>query len=144
MLLYERSMTPSSLVTTVRARLGLILVLIVLVFCAILLVRQRFFSISPEGTIQAGSTVTPEPPVVSSAELKAQWKQSVASILADYDQTTDARSARERLLALRVPAELKDAHLALFLAFNTLTDSRPEGAAKLTSARAQFASSTQP
>lgn len=123
-----------------RKRSGVIMVGVVLLACFILLARQKFFIHSPSDApltpVEPLSTLplTPIDPTV----LQADWQRAVGSILEDYDRTGDARSAKERLLTVRVPASGRDAHLALFLAFNTLGESRPEGKAKLAQARILF------
>ncbi|MBP9762113.1 hypothetical protein KBD34_00685 [Patescibacteria group bacterium] len=127
-----------------RGRFGFFMVGIVLVVCAILLVRQRFFPSTPssDDVVQVGNsqvnTLTPVDPTV----LHGEWKQAVQAVLADYDQTGDARSAKERLLTLRVPASGRDTHLALFLALNDLAESRPNGKARLAAARTAFVNGT--
>lgn len=118
---------------------------LVLIVCFMLLIRQHFFSTStpsPLTPVEPVATIplTPIDPV----ELQTEWGQAVTSILADYDRTGDARSAKERLLTVRVPGSGREAHLALFVAFNALAESRPEGKTKLAAARSLFttASST--
>lgn len=137
-------MSLSSLISVVRARLGIVMVVLVLIVCVVLLIRQYVSPSLPSASVSDGSSARSQPPIISSTELEAQWKQSITSILTDYDKTSDARSARERVLALRVPAAEKDLHLALFMALNALTESRAEGATELMAARALFTSSTQP
>lgn len=123
----------------IRQRFGFVMVGLVLVVCLILLIRQRFFPSGAEKPLPlvepvATIPLTPIDPV----ELQAEWQQAVNSVLADYDRTGDARSAKERLLTIRVPGSQRDTHLALFIAFNALADSRPEGKTKLVAARASF------
>ncbi len=125
----------------VRQRFGFIMVGLVLIVCAILLVRQRFF---PGAQTVALPPVEPVETIpltpIAPAELDAEWRTAVRSILADYDRTGDARSAKERLLTVRVPGSGREAHLALYVAFNALAESRPEGREKLVTARAPFVS----
>ncbi len=122
-----------------RQRFGLFMIGLVLIACLALLVRQKFFM--GEG----GRPLTPVEPVgmipltpIDPVELQAEWRTAITSVLADYDRTGDARSAKERLLAVRVPASGRDVHLALYLAFNALSESRPEGRTKLAEARTTF------
>ncbi len=126
-----------------RQRFGLFMVGLVLIVCLVLLVRQKFFvgggerpltPVEPVGTIP----LTPIDP----AELQAEWRTAITSVLADYDRTGDARSAKERLLTIRVPASGRDTHLALYIAFNALSESRPEGRTKLMEARAAFSTTS--
>jgi hypothetical protein len=126
-----------------RNRFGFVMVAIVLVVCAILLVRQRFFpSTSQQGAEQVGNSQTNTLAPVDPTVLHSEWKQAVEAVLADYDRTGDARSAKERMLTLRVPASGRDMHLALFLALNDLAESRPNGKTKLTAARTAFVNGT--
>ncbi len=111
---------------------------IVVLVCAILLIRQKFFGASNEVLLPVEPTPTIPLAPIDPVELQADWRQGIASILADYDKTGDARAAKERMLTVRVPGASRDVHLALFLAFNALGDSRPEGKAKLAAARAEF------
>lgn len=123
-----------------RTRFGFVMVGLVLVVCLILLARQRFFPAVPtelvpiEPTAAAPAAVPVDPMV-----LAEEWQRSVVAILEDYDRTADARAAKERMLTVRVPANGRDAHLALYLAFNALSESRPDGKTKLAAARAAFA-----
>lgn len=126
-----------------RQRFGLFMVGLVLIVCLVLLVRQKFFVGGGERPL------TPVEPVVTipltpidPVELQAEWRTAINSVLADYDRTGDARSAKERLLTIRVPASGRDTHLALYLAFNALSESRPEGRVKLTEARTVFQAQT--
>ena len=112
---------------------------IVLLVCAMLFVRQRFF---PENSSPV-SVQSPSVIPLDQTRVLAEWQEAVKTILADYDHTHDARSARERLLVVRVPASGRDAHLALFLAMNALAESRPDGTRKLTTARALFMTSSE-
>ena len=134
-----------SALSFVRQRFGLIMVGVVLVVCMVLLVRQRFFpstasTFAPITTRTPATNISlePAPQPMEPAELKAQWRTAVSTVLADYDRTSDARTAKEHILAIRVPAADRDVHLALFLAFNALSESRPEGKDQPTTARAQF------
>ena len=111
---------------------------VVVVVCAVLVIRQKFFG----GSNELSAPVQPIPSIplnpIDPAELQADWRQGITSILADYDKTGDARAAKERMLTVRVPGTGRDVHLELFLAFNALGDSRPEGKTKLAEARADF------
>lgn len=134
-----------SVLSFVRQRFGLIMVAIVLVVCIGLLVHQHFFpstasTFAPVTNGTPTATVPSEPPPqpMEPAELRAQWQAAVATVLSDYDRTSDARAAKEHILAIRVPAVDRDVHLALFLAFNALSESRPEGKDQLKAARSQF------
>lgn len=127
----------------IRQRFGFIMVGLVLLVCIVLLARQRLFSTNQEQPltpVEPVSTIplTPVDPV----ELQQEWQAAVTSILAEYDRTGDARAAKERMLTVRVPRLGRDVHLALFVAFNALGESRPEGRAKLAAARAAFQSAT--
>jgi hypothetical protein len=129
-----------------RKRSGVIMVGVVLLACCILLARQKFFAHAPSDApltpVEPLSTLPLAP--IDPTVLQADWQHAVSSILEDYDRTGDARSAKERLLTVRVPASGRDAHLALFLAFNTLGESRPEGKAKLAQARTLFLTASIP
>lgn len=125
----------------VRNRFALLMVGLVLIVCAILLVRQKFFApagVTPLAPVEPIATIPLAP--IDPVELRGEWQQAVTSILQEYDKTGDARSAKERLLTVRVPAIGRDAHLALYVAFNALGESRLEAKTKLTAARALFQS----
>ncbi len=130
----------------VRNRFGFLMVGLVLIVCAILLIRQKFFAPSGEASLTPVEPIATIPlPPADPAELRGEWERWVNGVLEDYDKTGDARSAKERLLLVRVPAVGRDAHLALYIAFNALSESRPEAKTKLIGARTLFQSlATQP
>ncbi len=114
---------------------------VVLVVCLVLVVRQRFFLKNGEPALAPIEPVSSIPLTpIDPIELHAEWQTGVRAILAEYDRTGDARSAKERLLTVRVPGTQRDTHLALYIAFHALSESRPEARAKLTAARAAFES----
>ncbi len=123
-----------------RTRFGFLMVGLVLVVCLILLVRQRLSPpLSPElQPVEPIANVTPDAAPIDPTVLSQEWQRSVTEILGEYDRTADARAAKERLLTVRVPANGRDVHLALYLAFNALSESRPEGKTKLATARTTF------
>ena len=132
-----------------REHFTVLMIGIVLVTGAVLFVYQHVVpktqtSVAPV-MISATDTNVAAPsanqaPIVPSV-LQAEWRANVSGILADYDQTRDARTARDRLLAVRVPADARDLDLALYLALNALTNSETDGAAKLAAARASLTAS---
>lgn len=116
---------------------------LVLVACIALLVHRHFSSGNEEAPLTPVEPYSALPLTpIDPAELQADWQRSVNEILTDYDRTGDARVAKERMLSVRVPGSGRDAHLALYVAFNTLAESRPEGKAKLAAARATFQTMT--
>ncbi|MDO8584411.1 MAG: hypothetical protein Q7R83_04505 [bacterium] len=81
-----------------------------------------------------GSSTPPAVPVVptlSLEEIRGVWLARVSSTVAGYEQTQNATEARDRLLALTVPSELRDVHLSLVLAFQALVDQRKTGEQQL-------------
>lgn len=57
-------------------------------------------------------------PVVSrsSTEIRTDWKRDALTVIQAYESDHDATKARDALVRLVVPAEGRDAHLALVLA----------------------------
>jgi hypothetical protein len=109
----------------------LVLLLAVVVIACVLLIKNGWPK-APNIPVIVPSTT------MSTTELHASWRTSVQSALFQYDKDQDARVAEQTLLAMRVTEQDRDAHLALTLAFHTLAQSRAEGKAQLTQARAQF------
>lgn len=66
------------------------------------------------------------------------WRAGVFAVLEAYDEKHDAAAARDALVALRVPGQARDTHLALVLAFSSLADGDASATARLEEARAAF------
>lgn len=77
------------------------------------------------------NVATPQPAITyTPEELHEGWQDGVARIANAYDNDHDARKAKEALLALRVRAEDRDAHLKLVMAMSAL-EQGGEGAENL-------------
>lgn len=122
-----------------RKQFPLVMVGLVVAVSGMLLIRQKFFASSNEVFVPPVAPLPSAPLApIDPVELREAWETQVKAVLQDYDANADARSAKERLLLVRVPATGRDAHLALYLAFTALAESRPEGKGKLTEARTLF------
>jgi len=71
-------------------------------------------------------------------DLRSKWQKSVSHILIEYDQKSDAQTARDALLGLQVPADAQEVHLDLVLAFQAEADARTNSSATMQEARAAF------
>ncbi len=91
------------------------------------------------GERSASSVSIPEVQELSPEELERAWRQSVDALLATYDETQNAAQAKQALLQARVPAEARETHLALVLAFEALVQgASAESEARLGQAREQY------
>lgn len=72
------------------------------------------------------------------AVIRSDWRASVTRVLAEYDQTQDAKAAVDGLLALYVTQADQPIHLELVLALQSLSESRAEAKAMLRTARGHF------
>ena len=87
---------------------------------------------------RASSVNIPELQEQSPEELEATWRQSVDATLTAYDVSKNAAQAKQALLQARVPAEARETHLALVLAFEALVQVSPDGDARLAQARENY------
>ena len=105
---------------------------VVLVVALVLGLRSKF--------MPTPAIIVPETPKPTVSDVASDWRGDVTRILAEYDQSQDARAAEQALLALHVADQDREVHLALVIAFHTVGESKPEGKSQLTAARTRFAS----
>lgn len=106
-----------------------VLLLIVCVTAGVLSWRTR-----QSTTGSSKSTLTAKPAAV----IQSDWRAGVTRVLAEYDQTQDAKAAVDGLLALYVTQGDQPVHLELVVAFQSLSESRSEAKEMLRTARSHF------
>lgn len=74
----------------------------------------------------------------SPEEIRRTWKEGTIATLQLYEQEHNPQQAKAKLLALTVPTEGRDAHLALVLAFEAKIQERADAEERLQVARAAF------
>lgn len=76
-------------------------------------------------------------PVVSQAPTAEQYQAAVNAVFSTYEANGDTQAAYDALVAIRVPVEFLDVHLALVYALNDLQAGQSaEGQARLDAIRA--------
>ena len=82
--------------------------------------------------------VPPAQQARSSQEIFDAWHEGVAEALRTYERTKDATQAKTALLALSVPKDKRDIHLALVLALEGLSRTKKDALKQYETAKALF------
>jgi hypothetical protein len=105
-----------------------------LIIVALLVCFGGAFFVLRSGRI--GSSRSVQPMITRSPEeMHADWQSRTEIILKQYDQDQKADVARDALLTLTVPAQDRDKHLSLVLAFQAVINQDKDAAQKLQQAR---------
>ncbi len=123
-----------------KGRIIVWMVLVILVLGGgIFFLFRRTVSTSAPVVAPLQTEFRPALPSRPASEIHREWKERVANILRVYDDTHDARVARDTLLALTVTRDDQTIHLQLVLAFQALVDGdRKTGERDLRRARDAF------
>lgn len=95
------------------------------------------------GRLSDSSTPSAAPVVTRSPEeIEQAWKIGVEKVILEYEQDHDAAKGRNSLIALTVPGERREIHLALVLALEGLQRQQSDAPSRWQKALADFASAS--